>query len=103
MIPITADVSNAIVRYRLHFGEEIRIGDIPLSYEKPEQFVTEINNAIVKKEPIFGGKWIEPYVTEKKTVRKHKHSEHDTENVSSNVVGTSLVHEKRGRKSKTKG
>ena len=59
MIAITADVSNALARYRRYYGVEIRIGDIPTSYVKPEDLVSEIDDSIASKTPIFGGVWRE--------------------------------------------
>jgi hypothetical protein len=60
VIAITADVSNAIARYERYFGERIAIGEIPLSYNRPEEFVAEIDYSIEHKEALFGGEYIEP-------------------------------------------
>ena len=57
MIPITANVSNALVNYGMHFGRKPSIGDIPSNYTDPEVFVRDIEEAIKNKDPIFGGKF----------------------------------------------
>ena len=54
MIPITANVSNALVRYGQKFGRKPLIGEIPTSYTDPEAFVKDIDEAISNNDPIFG-------------------------------------------------
>ena len=46
MICITANVSNAIVNYNMHFKKPVLIGDIPTSYQDPEQFVNDLNTCV---------------------------------------------------------
>lgn len=58
MIPITANVSNALVHYHMAFGKKITIGEIPTSYNNSEDFVADIEDAIRNKNPIFGGEYI---------------------------------------------
>jgi len=65
MIPITANVSNALVRYGQHFGRKPQISDISTKYQDPEDFVRDIDDAIKHKEAIFGGE----YGSAKKTAK----------------------------------
>ena len=67
MIPITADVSNAIARYNSAFGYRITMGDISTGFNTPEEFVKTVNVAIENKDPRFGGEYIEQ---KKKRTRK---------------------------------
>ena len=55
MIAITDKVSNVIVEYNDVFNTKFRIGDIPTSYQTPEEFVADMKNAIAEKTPVFGG------------------------------------------------
>lgn len=71
MILITANVSNALVRYGMHFGRKPTIGEISTSYTDPEVFVAEIDIAIENDNPIYGrGETIPPKPATKKRKKK---------------------------------
>lgn len=69
MIPITANVSNALVRYGQCFGRKPQISDISTKYQDPEEFVRDIDDAITHKEPIFGGEYGAGQKSKKVTVK----------------------------------
>ena len=58
MIPVTADVSNAIARYQRVFGYRITMSDISSGFQNPAEFVKAIDDAIKVKDPRFGGEYI---------------------------------------------
>ena len=100
MIPITAHVSNALVRYNMAFGKKILISDISNYYETPEEFVADIDEAIKTKTPYFGGK----FITEKKgneiqkPLKKEKQKPISMSLFDENEYAVEQKKKKRGRK-----
>ena len=54
MIPVTADVSNAIAKYQEHFKYRIQMEQVA-RYETEADFLHKVSRAIENNDPFFGG------------------------------------------------